>query len=289
MWRELVAFGRPVIGAEFLRRIAEETGTVLVGAVLGPASLGAYYYARRVALQPVAALVHGVSYVVYPAFAHIAAERDRLREGFLRSLRWMSAVALPLGMLLIPLGHPLVALVFGSRWARSGDALAALMGYAALQPLISLSGEALKAAGRPAMLLRIQGLAAVSTAALVGGLVTFGLVGVALAISAASLATCVYALALAARAVGVAPRRLGRELGAPALAALAALALAAEADRLLDAGAHSTAAGLSLLAAEAVAALVLYAVVLLVASPTIRREVRGAPFSRLPARAPATL
>jgi PST family polysaccharide transporter len=201
----------------------------------------------------------------------------------------MSAVSLPLGVLLIPLGGPLVVLVFGSRWTRSGDVLAALAGYAALQPLISLSGEALKAAGRPALLVRIQGMAAATTAALAGGLVAFGLVGVALAISAASMATCAYALALAAGAVGVAPRRLGRELVAPALAALGALALAAEADRLLDAGARSTAAGLALLAAEAVAALALYATVLLAASPTIRREVRAVPFSRVPARAPATL
>src|SRR5918999_1780817 len=114
-WSSSTSPGCSLAGARALQ-------TFIIGRGVSTSALGQYGYAMRVAGQPWAALVNAASYVLFPTFARIASDEPRLQAAFIRSLRWMALLALPLSMILFPLGEPLVVLLLGETWRPAGEA-----------------------------------------------------------------------------------------------------------------------------------------------------------------------
>jgi O-antigen/teichoic acid export membrane protein len=295
MWRELVGYGRHVILAEVVRRVTAELPTVLVGRFVGAAALGQYQYAYRVAGRPLATLVSSTSYVLFPAFARISDDRARFRQAFLRALRGVCIVSFPASLILFPLGEPGVVLVFGDQWQQAGAALTAMCGYTAGHAFVSLGGETFKAAGRPQLLPRMHGLSAGLTAILMLALLPFGLIGVATALSLRAAGTAVYAMWTTGKVLELPLRRILAQVWAPGAAAVVMAAVVFPLERLVvDADGHSSAAGLALLAAEALLAVAVYLGALMALAPSTARELRALPRlarrrsrRRQPAPAPA--
>ena len=91
MWRELIAYGRHTIAATGIRRAADQIPVFLLGRFTGTAALGQFRYASRVATLPLAMIMAAASYVLFPAFARIATERERFHAGVQRaSAGWRS-------------------------------------------------------------------------------------------------------------------------------------------------------------------------------------------------------
>ena len=268
MWRSLAGFGRHVVVADVVMGAGDKIDALFVGRLLGTAALGQYRYAWRVAVLPLAAIVNVGGYVLYPAFASIAAEPDRMRVAFMRAFRWLSVAALPASLVLLPLGEPLVVLAFGEPWRPAGRAVAAMCCFAAGQALGSLVGQAWLAVGRPQLLPRLHLLSVVALALLMLALLPLGLVGMGLALSFSSLCVGVYAIRGAAAALQIPVRVLVRELAPPAVAAATmALALVALDRGAVHAADHGAVAGLALLALETLAGAALYLLLLAAFSP----------------------
>jgi O-antigen/teichoic acid export membrane protein len=268
-WRSLAAFGRHVIAADVVMSIGDKADSIVVGRVLSTAALGQYRYAWRVAVIPLAAVVNVGAYVLYPAFAAIASEDERFRMAFLRALRWLSIAGLPASLVLLPLGEPLVVLVFGEQWRPAGRAVSAMCLFAAGHTYDSVASEAWKAAGRPDLLVRMHLLSVVSLVGLMLAFVPVGLTGMGVALSLSSLVVAAYALRGAGRVLSISPRRLFAEIWPPALAAALMAVILYVFDRLVaQPDAHNLALGLVLLVAEAVGGAVLYVALL----AAIRRD-----------------
>ena len=110
MWRELISYGRHTIVATGIIRVGEKIPVFLLGRYTGTSALGQFQYGTRVATLPLSMIMAASSYVLFPAFARIATERERFHAGVQRALRWMAVLATFGGMILIPLGKPLVVL-----------------------------------------------------------------------------------------------------------------------------------------------------------------------------------
>jgi PST family polysaccharide transporter len=275
-WRSLAAFGRHVLAADVVMDAGDKIDTVVIGRLISTAALGQYRYAWRVAALPLAAVVNVGAYVLYPAFARIASDEERIRAGFLRALRWLSTVALPASALLLPLGEPLVVLAFGEPWRPAGRATAAMCAFAAGHAYDSLASEAWKAAGRPQLLLRMHTLSAVSLLGLMLALLPLGLTGMGLALSLSSLVVAVYALRGAGRVLGIPKRRLFDEVWPPAVAALAMAGILFAFDRgVARAADRGAALGLGVLVAEAVAGVIVFSALLMTIRPDRMDELRG--------------
>ena len=275
MWRSLAAFGRHVLAADIAMGAGDKVDSVVIGRFLSTSALGQYRYAWRVAALPLAAIVNVGAYVLYPAFARIAADEDRFRDAFLRALRWLSIVGLPASLLLLPLGQPLVVLAFGERWRSAGVALAAMCGFAAGHTFDSLASEAWKAAGRPELLLRMHALSAISLVALMLAFLPLGLTGMGLALSLSSVVVALYALRGAGRVLGIATRRLVDEVWPAAVAAcVTSGALFAFERTVTRSDTHGVAVGLALLAAEAVVGTTLFLALVVALRPERRGELR---------------
>jgi O-antigen/teichoic acid export membrane protein len=275
MWRSLASFGRHVLAADTVMGAADKVDSVVIGRFLSTAALGQYRYAWRVAVLPLAAVVNVAAYVLYPAFARIAADEERFQAAFLRALRWLSIVGLPASLILLPLGKPLVVLAFGETWAPAGRALTAMCAFAAGHTYDSLASEAWKAAGRPDMLPRMHLLNAVSLVVFMLAFLPLGLTGMGAALSLSSLVVAVYALQGAGRVLRIGARRLADEVWPAALAAaVMSGALFALEHGVTRADTRGVAGGLALLAGEAVLGVVVFLAVLLTVRPERRTELR---------------
>jgi O-antigen/teichoic acid export membrane protein len=273
MWREMIGFGRHVVVSELVRTSSSQVNTALLGRFVGTAALGQYTYAARIAQKPLGFVVNAGSYVLYPAFARIASNERRFRAAFLRSLRLISALAIPIGFVMLPLGEPFAAVVFGEPWRDAGYAAMAMFAYVGGRSITSLAGEAFKAAGRPDILPKLSVVTAVLSIGFVVALLPLGLVGVAAAISISSIGVAAYAIRSSAAVLGLSAARLGREVW-PALAAslfMAAVLTPVE-HLVVDAAGRGTALGLFLLVAELATAAGLYVTALAALAPPIARE-----------------
>jgi O-antigen/teichoic acid export membrane protein len=252
MWRELAHFGRPVLGAEMMRRLALEIPVLALGRFTGAGALGQYTYSARVAMQPLRAMVNVGGYVLLPAFSRIAADKERFRMALLRSLRWVAATTFPAGMLLLPLGAPAVVLAFGTTWREAGYGAMALAGYCAALSLDSLASEAWKAYGRPGMLPRMHGLSLTLTVVCVGALLPFGLVGVTIGMSVAALGVASFAVWGMHSALEMSLRDMWREIWPAALAStLMAVGLLLLDRMVIHAERQGALVGLTLIVGEA--------------------------------------
>ena len=127
MWRELVGYGRHVFVATAVLHLGELGANAIIGRFLGTASLGQFRYALRLAR-------HARSRCCSPAPPTSSSPRSRgsrttrtrLRDAFMRSLRWVCVLAFPAGMVFLPLGVPMAVIVFGDVWRPAGEALAAM-------------------------------------------------------------------------------------------------------------------------------------------------------------------
>jgi O-antigen/teichoic acid export membrane protein len=251
MWRALVRFGRHVIAAGVVQRVGEQADRVLIGRFVGTSALGQYQYALRLAMAPFEATLAVASHVLFPAFARISHDRERLSSAFLRSLRWVMVAAMPASLILFPLGEPLTVVLFGDVWRPAGHALMAMCLFAAGNSLLSICLEGAKAYGRPAVLARVHLFMMVVTVGAMVALLPLGLNGVAAGLSVGAVAGGIFAALSFARLVSLPLSKIWAQVWAPATAAaLMAAALYPIEHLVLQASTHGVAGGLALLAVE---------------------------------------
>jgi O-antigen/teichoic acid export membrane protein len=276
MWRELARYGRPVVGAELIRRVTMEIPVLALGRFAGAGALGQFTYSFRVATQPLRALVNVGGYVLLPAFSRIAEDKERFQMAVLRALRWVSAASFPVGLLLVPLGTPAVVLLFGATWRDAGYGAMALAGYCAALSLDSLASEAWKAYGRPDMLPRMHGLSLALTTIAVGTLVPFGLIGVTIGMSVSAIGVAAYAIWGMGKALDMSLSSMQREIWPAAFASVVmAGGLFLLEHFVVKADRHGTVVGLALIAAEAALGGVVYLALLAGLAPGTTRELAG--------------
>jgi PST family polysaccharide transporter len=272
MWKELIAFGRHVLAANLVGRASYEANTAVLGRFVGIDALGQFRYAARVAQKPRGLMVNAGSYVLFPAFSRISHDPERLERAYRRALRWIAAAAVPLGFVMLPLGEPLAVALFGEQWRDAGYAAMAMFAYVGARSIASVAGEAMKAAGEPRMLPRINLLSAVLSIAAIFALLPFGLVGVAAAVSVSSIGTVIYALRLAGGVTGLGLRRLRSELWPPLAASIVMAAVMLPVEHLLlDAAGRDTFAAVLMVGVELLLAAGIYLGVLAAIAPSSAR------------------
>lgn len=277
MWRELARFGRPVLGAELIRRVVSEVPVVAIGRFIGTGALGQFTYASRVASQPIGAIVNAGGYVLLPAFSRLSAHDARFRAALLRALRWVCALAFPAGMIIVPLGMPAVVLIFGEQWRQAGYGAMALGVACAALALDSIASEAWKAYGRPDMLPRMHGISLLLTTLCVAATVSFGMVGVTIGLSASAVGVAAYAVRGMSSVMDIPIRRLLAEIWPPAVAAVVmATCLVCLEFLVVHADSRGTLVGLALLAGETLIGVALYLGVLTVVARSAVRELLAA-------------
>lgn len=216
--RTLAAYGRPILGSNLLGRLNDQVDNWVTGRLFGPSALGLYAMAFRLATLPRTGITFVVSGVLFPTLAHIRDDPPRLRRAFLRSLHWVAAFSVPASVGLAVLAPALVETLLGARWSGTVTPTRILAGFGLLASLSATTGDVFKAVGRSGLIWRI-GL--VHSATLWAGLAVlgpYGLSGVALAVTLATVASCTTAFLAALFVLDLRVRQLVATLAAPAVA-----------------------------------------------------------------------
>ncbi len=274
--REMATFSLPLFLDSVANSIRDTFQQVLLGRRLGTGDLGQYRYGYQMAGIPAAAIVDVFGYLLFPAFAHVSADRIRFREAFLRALGWTWFLALPIGALLVVVGEPVAVQLFGDQWRPAGHAAMAMAGVAVGAALNALGITVIKGAGRVPLVNWLSALGLVVHLPLIVLLLPFGLVGVGIGLSVTYLIGGLASILLARAVVGAPLREVVASLVPTTIAALVAFLVAFPTEHvLLRSDRHFEPVGLALVGVDCLVFTVAYLCALRVLAPSRFRSVRG--------------
>lgn len=221
---ENVRFGAPVAGSTMLARAIFDVDYLVIGIVLGAHALGLYTLAFRLPEALILNVFFVLSTVLFPLYTQVRGDRQRLRDGYLKSVTVQALYGITAGVGLAVVAPVLVPVLFGQQWEESVTPLVFLALYAAARSLGAGANDVYKAMGRPGLSIWIS---VVRLVALLPALVfatQWGIVGVACAQMVVAVVFAFGMQAVAAKVMGTRMRRMMRA-AAPGLVCGAAVGL----------------------------------------------------------------
>lgn len=197
--RELVLFGRWIFFFRTAGFFTSNLDNLVVGKVLGATALGLYQMALQVAVVPTSTFGVHLHGVMFPAFSSIPDESTR-RVALVRSLTIVSAIVIPIGLFMTVFGDLLVDLLLGRAWVGIEPVIELLAWVGVMRALMTVISAFLLAVGRPDLDFRAKfPELGILVLFLYPAIVADGIVGVALVLLLATVATLAYQLRLLLR------------------------------------------------------------------------------------------
>lgn len=146
--RSIATFGGGVTVSAFLWYGYQNADFFIVGQQLGPAALGVYSMAWKLAKMPWERLWQAVTPVLLPLYSRAKDEPGELANVLKRLSRFTALVTVPAVAGLGAVGHDAVPLFLGDRWREASAPLAWLSAYMAIRSILALLPFILMAVGR---------------------------------------------------------------------------------------------------------------------------------------------
>jgi PST family polysaccharide transporter len=115
-FKDLMVFSLWQSLSQLINQVALSGDNFIVGRALGMAPLGLYGRAYKLMEIPVNTISTTLFKVSFPLMSAMQAQRERLAEVYLASLCCLLTVLIPLSVLLVFAGRPLVLVIIGSKW-----------------------------------------------------------------------------------------------------------------------------------------------------------------------------
>ena len=186
--RPITPYALNQTGARLVEYLSRKVHDLIIGRYVGAPSLGQYSTAYQVMLFPVLAVSRLVSRVLFPAFAHVQDDDERMARVFRDFAVAVATLTFPLMLGLWAVADVFVAVALGPQWEPVGDLLRVLAPIGALQSVTALADNVLLAKGRADIQMRwnlLQSLCVLG-AVLIG--IRWSLRGAAVAYAVTSLA-----------------------------------------------------------------------------------------------------
>lgn len=231
--RRLLRFGLPLAGSSIVFFFVLFVDQFVVGSVLGPVALGFYVLAFNVSNWPIGVFSQPIRQVSPAAFARLQGDRPALRSAFVSSVGLLTAITLPVCLVLTGAAEPIVAVVYGSAWAPAATALGWLGVLAGLRLFFELVYDYFVVLGRTRVVLAVQVIwFATLVPALYAGAALGGIAGAAAAQVAVALLVVLPTYLLALRRVEISSRSLAAGVAVPFACGLGVVVVTLAATRL---------------------------------------------------------
>lgn len=116
-WRALFSFSGWVALSTGLNELNWRADQLALGAVLGPGPLGQYTVGDKLSSLPVRETTAPIANMLFPAYARLQDDPERLRQAFVRSQGLLVAAALPVGVGFALVADVFIRMVLGPAWA----------------------------------------------------------------------------------------------------------------------------------------------------------------------------
>jgi len=202
--REFAAYGRFVTASTAVMFLASEIDNAFVGKMLGFKELGFYSVAFTLANLPATSISRTAMLVIFPAYASLQGDPEKLRTGYLTVLRTVGAVSLAAAAGLAALAPDVVRIVYGERWLPAVGALQVLSVLGAARSISVLSAYVYNAIGKPSISFYLVAGRLLVIAPLLYPLIKqFGIIGAAYAMAGPQLIELLIGFWVLQREVGV--------------------------------------------------------------------------------------
>lgn len=227
IFRRLLAFGLPLAGSSVIVFAVTFVDQFLVGAMLGPVALGFYVLAFNLSSWPVSVFSQPVRQVAPATFARLHGDPPAQRQAFVLSTGLLTAVTVPVCLVLTGAADPLVNVLYGSQWGPASQALLWLGVLAGLRILFELAYDYLVVLGSTKVLFAVQliWLVALIPGVYIGAQLA-GIGGAAAAQVVVAIVVVLPIYLLWLRREGIAGRDLGAKVAVPIAYGLAVGVLA---------------------------------------------------------------
>jgi PST family polysaccharide transporter len=205
--RGLFHFSRWLLLNNMMSFLRTRGADLIVGRMLGPASLGIFTVAWELSHLPSTEFLGPVNRVLFPSYVQLAHDPERLRDGFRVTLGWVTLIILPLCAGVAALAYPFVRVLLGEKWLEAVPLVAVLaIAGAALVPQAT-TGSVYNALGKPSLVALTGALhACILIPLLLAATPRYGLLGAATATLAYSVVGCIVTYCIFLRKT---PIRLG--------------------------------------------------------------------------------
>lgn len=183
--REILGFGLYVTGNSVFGFFARNLDYLLIGKLLGAEALGAYTLAFMLVEALRNKLIGIMDKVLYPAYARLQDDLERLKRYYLLSIRYSSLLVFPAMTTLICYAEPFVHHVVGAKWVAAITPIRILAVSAMIYCVGGTSGSVLRSIGRPDLHFRVfvTKTILITIPALFIGIHFWGVVGAAAAVA----------------------------------------------------------------------------------------------------------
>ena len=206
--RDLAGFSAPLTAYQWLNFLSRNLDDILIGRFLGAGALGYYQLAYRLMMYPLQKVSDVVGRVTFPALAAMQDDAARMRQAYLRTVRYIALLTFPVMAVVLVAAPELIRVAFGPSWEPVTPLLRVLSLAGMAGSIGTTVGTLFLARGRSGLMLRWEMVAsACYAAAIVLGL-RFGLQGVAVAYTIMTLVLWPISHHVANRLIGLSTRTL---------------------------------------------------------------------------------
>lgn len=156
MIQPLLKFGSNIVAVDALGTLLNNVDYLFVGRVLGAEALGVYTLAFRIPELLVKNFCNLVGNVLFPAYSKIRDDPEKLKQGFLISMRSITMVTTPVALGLAVISRPMVLTLFTEKWIEAVPVMTAIALYTLIRSLTFNIGSLYKAQGRPDILTKLS-------------------------------------------------------------------------------------------------------------------------------------
>jgi len=181
IFHELFGYGKHIAVSQVLIFGITNIDDMFVGRMLGQAALGQYGLAYKISNTPATNITRVVNRVTFPAYSILQASQERLRSAFFRQVRFVGALAMPIGVATAIFAHDFVYAVLNESWAPAIVPMQILAVYGVIRSVAANMGVIFQAGGKPQWLTGIAVWRLITMALLLYPFISRGgLVGVSL-------------------------------------------------------------------------------------------------------------
>lgn len=146
---ELSRFGKFVWGTNIAVFAGNKLDSIIIGKLLDAGSLGFYQMAQKLT-EPLSKEIGSVmAQVLFPAYSLMQDDHARLQGAYLRTVKILFSIFLPMTLFFVLYSHQIIPLILGEKWRATIPVIQLLMAAGLFRSMFSIDGWLYYAMGKP--------------------------------------------------------------------------------------------------------------------------------------------
>ncbi len=148
-FKELWRFSFACTGTSVLNYGVNNFDNLMVGKLLGAAPLGFYNLAFNTVSQPQTRIVSQIVSVIFPVYSMIKDDVERMREAYLKTVKMVVAITIPVISILFVEARDFVFVFYGQKWLPAVLPIQIMCFYGLIRALAATASPVFLSKGRP--------------------------------------------------------------------------------------------------------------------------------------------